>query len=316
MSREMLLEIVVVLLVVVLVMLLLLQLQIVQKVAHGNSATLSLEMAAARFAGCKIRISHCHNTKCRFPIIHRILLPLFNSLCTHRLACGDAAGYWLYKNKDFRVFFNGIDTERFSFDIAKRNKVREQLGITVDQTVIGHVGAFNEVKNQSFLVDVLSSLLTVCPEYLVLFVGSGPLYETLKEKVASLQLQGNVIFVGETDCVAEYLNACDLIAMPSLYEGLPLSLIEEQANGLSCIVSDTVTNETDKTGNLIFLSLSEGANKWANVIRGIQRVTDRKRQNNSEIAVELIKQSGYDIYIGADNLRKYYFEIVEDKYEG
>ena len=90
-------------------------------------------------------------------------------------------------------------------------------------------------------------------------IGDGALRPTVEQQVEDLGIKGSVIFKGNIDNVADYLNAIDLIVMPSLFEGLPLTLIEQQANGLSCVVSDTITKEADKTGQLTFLPLNDGS---------------------------------------------------------
>lgn len=270
---------------------------------HGNSATMALEMVAAWLAGCKVRIAHSHNTTCKSMAVHRLLTPIFRALCTHRLACGDAAGKWLYGNKEFTVVNNGIDTARFVFSQEARQQIRKQYAFVDDQVVIGHVGIFNEAKNQSFLIDILSCL---DEKYRLLLIGDGHLRKTVEEKAAAMGLANRVTFAGVTDRVPDYLSACDLIVMPSLYEGLPLALVEQQTNGLQCIVSDNITREADKTGNLIFLPLSAGAQHWADVVQVLQ--LPENREEASRKATEQIKCCGYDISTEAQRLRAYYFQ--------
>lgn len=268
---------------------------------HGNSATLVLEMVAAWLAGCKVRIAHSHNTTCKSMTVHRLMTPVFRALCTHRLACGDAAGKWLYENRDFTVVNNGIDTDRFAFSQEARQQIRKQYAFADDQVVIGHVGIFNEAKNQSFLIDILSCL---DEKYRFLLIGDGHLRKTVEEKAAVMGLADRVVFAGVTDRVPDYLSACDLIVMPSLYEGLPLALVEQQTNGLQCIVSDNITREADKTGNLTFLPLSAGAQHWADVVQALQ--LPERREEASCSATEKIKDCCYDIHTEAAKMLAYY----------
>lgn len=272
---------------------------------HGNSATLTLEMAAAWLGGCKVRIAHSHNTTCKFMAIHRVLTPVFRTLCTHRLACGVDAGKWLYGKKDFTVVNNGVDTARFAFREEARGESRRVLGIGDDTKLIGHVGIFNEAKNQSFLVEVLKNLGS---EYKILLLGQGRLRESVEQKVREMELFDRVIFGGVTDRVENYLCAFDMLVMPSLYEGLPLALIEAQANGLQCVVSENITREVDKTGNLTFLSLDTGAEHWAQTVRDLKLPADRAKA--SRLAIEKIKESGYDIHTEATRLREYYQRAI------
>ena len=268
---------------------------------HGNSATMVLEMLAARIAGCKMRIAHSHNTTCKYMQVHKLMNPLFQRLCTHRLACGEDAGKWLFGNRDFTVIRNGIDTRKFAFQHQARVQLRKDLGVEENHILIGHVGLFNEAKNQSFLMDILQKL---DERYRLVLVGDGPLREQVAQKAEQLQISHRVIFAGVTDRVGNYLSACDLIVMPSLHEGLPLALIEQQANGLQCIVSDNITREVDKTGNMTVLPLSAGAAFWAQKIRELSLPESRERV--SAIAIEAIKEKGYDIFEEAAHLKEYY----------
>lgn len=273
---------------------------------HGNSATMALEMIAARMGGCKIRIAHSHNTTCKHMTIHKLFDPVFQKLCTHRLACGTAAGKWLYGDRKFTVVNNGVDTQRFAFDPDSRERIRRQYGIREDTILIGHVGTFNAQKNQIFLLDVMRNMEK--ENHRLMLIGDGDLRPDTERRARDLGLQDKVIFTGVISNVPEYLCACDYIAMPSLYEGLPLTLIEEQANGLRCIVSEHITKEADKTGNLTFLPLGDGA-QWAGTIRELPE-TDREALSRS--AIEKISACGYDIHAEAAKLKAYYEQAVKE----
>lgn len=274
---------------------------------HGNSATMALEMMAAYLGGCGIRMAHSHNTTCKHMTVHKFFTPVFQKLCTHRLACGMDAGKWLYGDRKFTVVNNGVNTRRFAFDPDSREKIRRKYGISGDTVVIGHVGTFNEQKNQSYLPDVLKELEK--ENYRLMLIGDGDLRGMVEQKTAELGLGEKVIFTGVISDVSEYLSACDCIAMPSLYEGLPLTLIEQQANGLHCVVSENITREVDKTGNMTFLPLENPA-RWAEVLRQLP-ASDRKTM--SRIAVEKISACGYDIDIEAAKLKESYKQAVKGK---
>ena len=275
---------------------------------HGSSATLVLEMLAAWMAGCKVRIAHSHNTSCRQKWVHYLLRGLFRRLCTHRLACGEAAGRWMHGERPFQVVNNGVDTRRFAFQECARAAVRQQYAIGPQEILLGHVGYFNEVKNQGFLVDVLHALTETDRSYRLMLVGEGEYLEKVKQKAQDLGVQDKVIFPGKTNQVAEILSAFDLYVMPSILEGLPLSLIEAQANGLPCVISTNITQEVNKTGNVTFLPLEEGAAFWADTLHSLTLPQDRNKA--SEQAIEKIKECGYDIGTGAAWLKEYYYKAV------
>ena len=275
---------------------------------HGNSHTLILELSAARLAGCKVRIVHSHNTTCINPILHKALFPVFNLLYTHALACGEEAGLWMFGSRTYMVINNGVDIRKFSFDIGKRKSIRQQLCISDEEILIGNVGHFyGQVKNQSFVVNVFKGLLKKSNRYKLCLIGDGPQRKDVEQQVGEYGFSDRVIFTGNISNVDEYLCAIDFIVMPSLFEGLPLTLIEQQACGLRCFVADTITKEADKTGNLKFLSLQSPVEEWVNCIENSE--WEINRGEISKDAIEKITESGYNIAVEANKLRKVYESI-------
>lgn len=271
---------------------------------HGNSHTVVLELLAAKLAGCKVRIIHAHSTGCNSVALHKLLAGLFDCLCTDRLACGESAGKFMFGLKPFEIINNGVDVEKFSFDKKAREVFRINLALTETDILIGHVGYFMPVKNQSFLVDIFAELAKNDSRYHLVLIGDGAMRTEIEQKVASLGLTNKVTFTGNIDNVSEYLNAIDIIIMPSLYEGLPLTLVEQQANGLQCVVSDTITAEADKTGNLSFLSLQAPISDWVQAVENSLCMQDRElRSKDAFIAIE---SAGYSIRKEAKKLVEYY----------
>lgn len=275
---------------------------------HGNSRTLILELLASIIGGCKVRIIHAHSTNCLSVQLHKALRLPFNLLCTHRLACSQEAGRFMYGETPFTVINNGIDIHKYVFSLSKRNKIRTLLNVGDDEILLGHVGYFLELKNQKFIVEVLEKLNSIEGKYKLLLIGDGELRPTVEKQVKDLGLDKYVLFTGNVNNVCDYLNAMDIVVMPSLFEGLPLTLVEQQANGLSCVVSDTITREADMTGNLVFLPLKEGPLKWANII--IKMKTDYDRVGKSQRSVESIIKAGYSIEEEALKLAKYYKQAI------
>jgi len=272
---------------------------------HGNSHTVVLELSAARLAGCKFRMVHSHNTTCLNPLLHRILFPIFNLLYTHALACGEEAGRWMFGTRYFTVINNGVDTKKYSFDQEKRKSIRQQLCISDEEILIGNVGHFyGKVKNQSFVVNVFNELLKKSNRYKLCLIGDGPQRKDVERQVGEYGLSDRVIFTGNINNVDEYLCAIDLIVMPSLYEGLPLTLIEQQACGLPCVAADTITKEADKTGNVTFIPLSEGPEQWALLIINIP--VEKDRTIESVEAIGKIEAAGYCVQREANKLLELY----------
>lgn len=281
---------------------------------HGNSHLLVLELSAAWAAGCKVRIVHSHSTKCKSPFIHKLLSPLFNRLCTHRIACGNAAGEWMFGSHEFEVINNGINIDRYTYNQDVRLQYRSEFNWSEGNIVVGHVGNFYDVKNHKFLIDVFKELHSINKDYRLLLLGDGVLRNDIETQIKKYGLSNEVILAGSVSNVFDYLNAIDCIAMPSLFEGLPLSLMEQQANGLQCFVSDTISKESNKTSFVKFLPLNSSAKEWAMYINS--EVDKINRAERSKLAKRLITESGYNIFNEAQKLKQYYFNtLIEEDAE-
>lgn len=266
---------------------------------HGNSATMSLELMAAKDSST-VKIIHSHNTTCKFKMIDKMLRRYMYKNTDYFLACGTEAGKWLCGEHDFEVIKNGIDLEQFLFCTENRRKIREQLNYKEEDVVIGHVGVFNEQKNQLFLIDVFDKLVKKGNKnYKLLLVGQGELLEAAQKKTEDLGIADKVLFYGTTDKVQELLSVMDVFAMPSLYEGLPLSLVEAQASGLPIIASDKITPEINMTERIIFYGI-EDAEVWASAIEKIS-IEDRVELMN-KVRLDLTN-AGYDL---AAEMKKLY----------
>lgn len=278
---------------------------------HGNSANMAIELFAVTLGGVKVRIAHSHNTTTMHPFMHNLLWPMFSKLCTTRLACGEDAGKWMYRDKNFTVLNNGIQTKDYAFSEEKRNTVRKELGIQDDEILLGHVGNFIEQKNHSFLIDIFSEVHSENPKFKLLLISDGMLMPIIKDKVHSLGLDDAVIFLGKTLKVSEYLQGMDLFLLPSLHEGLPVVLVEAQAAGLICAVSNTVAKEADLTETSVFLPINSTA-PWAEAVKKLG-YKKRNREEDSTNNIALIKEKGYDIEQNADKLRQIYVSACEER---
>ena len=191
--------------------------------AHGNSATLTIEMLAGFMGGCKKRIAHSHNTKCNQVKVDKMLRPAFNVLYTDALACGVEAGNWLFKNKNFTVLKNGRDINDYLFSQKKRLEMRTKYNLK-ENICIGHVGGFYAQKNHVFVIEVFRKILEIEPKAKLFLIGDGPLREEIEFKVSDIK--NHVYFIGIVNNVTDYLQAMDGMLLPSIFEGLPLVAIE------------------------------------------------------------------------------------------
>jgi glycosyltransferase involved in cell wall biosynthesis len=273
--------------------------------AHGNSATLAVEMLAAKLGGCKRRIAHSHNTQCEHVKADRMLRPLFKHLYTDAVACGKEAGKWLFGDKPFLVLNNGRDLQKFRFRDEARKLVREEFSIG-ESLAVGNVAGFVPAKNHEFLLKIYAALLEKDPDIRLFMIGDGDLRPRIEEKAKELGIFDRILFTGKTTRVPEILQGLDVMVLPSLYEGLPLVVMEWQAAGLPSVLSDTVTKECRVTDLVTYVSLDENPEKWADMI--LSEAARNMRMEQSSEARQKLKEAGYDIKENAAVLKALYLK--------
>lgn len=278
---------------------------------HGNSATMVLEMIAAKIAGVKVRAAHSHNTSCSMKKIDACSRPLFHALCNLRLACGKEAGKWLYGKRDFNIINNGIDCRRFIYNENIRNEVRKDLGWS-DNFIIANVANFVAAKNHEFLINTFAGIHDKKSNVRLLLLGAGPLMDDVIAQTKEMGIYDCVKFIGNVPNIETYLQSIDFIVMPSKFEGLPLTLIEEQANGLSAVVSDTITKDVDITGNIKFLPLGKGAEFWSSYIVSMIENGIERGEIISNESIKKIKDAGYDISTSSKKLKELFLETLNE----
>ena len=274
---------------------------------HGNRCTMAVELLAAMMGGCKVRIAHSHNSTCTHQMTHKMLRPIFEICCTERIACSELAGKWLFRNKSFIILENAIDFSEFQYSKVMRDTYRKELGVRQDSYIIGHVGLFNEQKNQAFIIDILERLVKEEKvDCYVLFVGAGKLQESILRKAEKRGLKNKVIFYGESDDVSGLMSAMDVFLFPSKWEGLGIVMIEAQLTGLPCLASSNVPKATQITRNCIYLDLDVGAEKFCKTIKDLSCM----KFDRSCIEISCEGKEKFDINKQANKLQKIYEQKV------
>jgi glycosyltransferase involved in cell wall biosynthesis len=273
------------------------------KIVHVHQDCLSsVILKVAKKCGVPVRIAHSHsgsqdkNLKYLIKLFYKQFIPAH---ATQLFACGKEAGEWMFGGAPFRVLNNAIDTNRYSYNTERHNSMRRELQIPDDAFVVGHVGRFNTVKNHTFLLDVFAKANAQNENLVLLLVGDGDLRAEMEQKAASLGISSHVIFTGIRTDVPDLLQAMDCFVFPSLYEGVPVTMIEAQAAGLPCIVSTGVPEECDKTGLVKHVPLSASVAHWAEEILETQ---SNARRNTREQII----RAGYDIEANARWLQEFY----------
>jgi glycosyltransferase involved in cell wall biosynthesis len=280
------------------------------RIVHSHINTYSMyPLRAAMKAHIPIRIAHSHiadvpiDLKTPFRIYTKSKLKYFS---THNFACSKIAGIWLFgeeeiKKNNFKVVNDSINPLLFSYNEKIRKRVKSDAGLD-GRFIIGHIGRFSKQKNHKFLIDIFKVVHDKIPDAILMLIGDGELRQKVEEKALALGLKNNIIFAGVRSDIEELLQAMDVFVFPSLYEGLGLVVIEAQAAGLHCIVSDTIPKEVYVTDLIEKVSLNSSAELWAKKI--LKYVSGYKRVNK----YKQIKKMGYDIKDTAKFLEEFYLK--------
>lgn len=230
-----------------------------------------LELIAAKCGGAKKLIMRSSNAKSgslKSTILHKLFNFLPKLVPNVKIAPSTEAALYTFGNKNVEkgkvtILKNGLSVEQFIFNNEEREKLRNELGID-GKIVVGHVGRFQTQKNHKFLIEIFKEISARNENaVLVLVGGNGELLEETKEQVKSMGLEEKVIFLGNRNDVPKLLSMFDMLVFPSFFEGMPNVVIEAQAAGLPCLISDTITKEADITGLVKYFSLDKSAVEWA-----------------------------------------------------
>ena len=264
----------------------------------------SVALQCAKECGIPVRIAHSHNSnqdKNLKYLIKRYYMKKIPRYATHLFACGKQAGEWMFNGLPYTILANAVDTALYIYSLKVAGQVRRQLNLT-EKLVVGHVGRFNPQKNHEFLIDVFHEIAKRDPNAQLLLVGDGDGIQSIREKAIACGIENKITFAGVRSDVSDLMQAMDVFVFPSLYEGLPVTLIEAQAAGLRCIISDTISREcVVSLGLVTSKSLADSPAEWAAHI--IEQAKYTRTDHTGEI-----RNHGYEITDAAKKLERFYLE--------
>ena len=276
------------------------------KIVHVHQDCLSaVILHIAKEHGVPVRIAHSHNANqdrdIKYPIklVYRHFIARY---ATKLMACGADAGKWMFCGAPFDILSNAIPAARYCFNAETQKSQRNKWQIQENELLVGHVGSFTLQKNHLFLLDIFNEIQKRIPAKLMI-VGDGSQRSGIEEKIQQLGLQKKVILTGLRSDVADLLQAMDVCVFPSLYEGFPVTLVEVQASGLPCLISDKVPIECKMTEAVQQVSLNDSSEIWA---ERAMKAAKTPRRNT----YEQIKAAGYDIVENAKRLQNMYEEMM------
>lgn len=282
-------------------------------VIHGHvRSTAAIYLNIAKKHGL-ITIAHSHSTsngKGITAIVKNILQFPIRNIADYLFACSDKAGIWLYGKKaiykqNYKMIPNGVDLDRFAFNKTMREEMRRKLGINKQTFVVGHIGRFTEPKNHKYLIELFSILKRTNSDCCLLMVGSGELFDDIRTYCKELNIMDSVIMPGSCADTENFYQAMDVFVFPSLWEGLPVSVVEAQASGLNCLISDVITHDVDLTDLIHYIPLDK-KDLWLAQIEKIQK------EHRSAISPEnMQKLQSFDSNAVAAQLQTFYINLYK-----
>ena len=278
----------------------------------SQSSLSALELLIAKFAGAKVTVFRSSNSKTMGGLKNEIVHKLFSFLpkiaADVKIAPSDLAAKFMFGNRAVNknkvlILHNAIDYDTFAFSEEKRIKTRNDLNIK-DEYVVGHIGRFTYQKNHDFLIEIFCEILKKRPDSKLLLIGDGELKEQIIEKVKSKNIENKVLFLEIRKDIPELLSAMDVFVFPSFYEGMPNTIIEAQASGLSCVISDTITKQANITGLVKYISLDKYAEIWADTVLKCSSESHKKYTKDDFISHKYEIKSSVDTFVENVFMRK------------
>jgi glycosyltransferase involved in cell wall biosynthesis len=287
------------------------------EIIHGHvRSTSAIYLSIAKKHGLKT-IAHSHSTSNGegiLGVIKTMMQYPTRNIADYLFSCSDIAGKWMYGENallktNYRMIPNGIDLQKFAYQPEKRYEVRQNLGIKDNEFVIGHIGRFTKPKNHIFLIQLFGRFLKQYPNSRLLLVGDGELWPIIQKECKKQQLGSKVIFTGAQSNPEDYYQAMDVFVFPSLWEGLPVSVVEAQASGLPCLLSDTITRNVELTPLVRYISLGD-MKAWEKVLAECQ--TYSRKSCNQEYRKGL---QSFDSRKVAEKLSTFYLKLAKGSKE-
>ncbi|MFC3932045.1 glycosyltransferase family 1 protein [Streptococcus dentapri] len=255
----------------------------------------------AKKYGIKERIIHSHSSQWKGDPLklafHTLNKKRIKKVATQFFACSDLAAQYLYNGHSLEkahIIQNAIEIENFTFSQSDRDRLRQELNWQ-NNKIIGNVGRLDVQKNQAFLIDIFNEALQSDDSLRLVIIGQASGNNSteglINKKIKEYGLEDKVLLAGSQSDMKSWLSALDLFVLPSLFEGLPLSAVEAQANGLPVLVSDAITRELKILDSIRYLSLDENLSAWAQAMLDMLKL----KRTETDHVTALFEEKGFDI---------------------
>lgn len=261
-------------------------------------------LSAAKHSKISIRISHSHLTTC-YSKVTAVLMPLIRKVIIHYstklLACGDEAGQFMYGKKKHEILRNAVDVNKFFFE---QELPVEYKNIQRERKIVLNIGRLSKQKNQVLILGIAEEAKRMKLDIHFFIAGEGPEREQLENTIRAKNIEEYVTLLGSRNDIPSLLKNCDLMLLPSLYEGLPVVAIEAQSSGIPSILSSEIDKKCDLGLRLIsFMDIRKSEKQWLDII--VQSFYKKNKVTYEEIS-KCMRNNGYDIDYNARRLEQLY----------
>lgn len=289
------------------------------QVIHGHmTSTAIIYLPVAKKAGVPMTIAHGRSAgvdkgpKGWLTKLMRLTLRYKTDMC---VACSKEAGLavfgkkWMTTNQ-VKIIPNAIDIQQYDYNPMIREKIRKELHLE-NNYVLGHVGSFRYAKNHEYLIEIFCEYLKLNQKGKLLLLGEGSLLEGTKALVAKNKIEDHVLFMGNKSDTNSYYQAMDIFIFPSRYEGLPGTVVEAQTTGLTCFISNTITEDVMVTDLVKTLDITISPKEWAEVVH-LDR-TDFRQNYQRQGKIKEMQKAGFDVREQVKEYEKIYLNIINNK---
>ena len=269
----------------------------------------------AKKYGIENRIIHNHGINLKYLKILKIYNNLYlkkriSNLANYYFTCAKEVENHLFSNKIIKdnkaiLVNNAIDLEKFKFSSNNREKIRKEFNINKNEMLIGHIGSFTIPKNHLFLLQIFEEISKMKKNVKLLLVGTGPLEDQIIKKIKDLNLEDKIIITKNRQDVNEIMSALDCLIFPSIFEGIPLTLIEAQTAGVPIYISNTINPKSKVIDNGMVISLKNEPKIWAETI-----INDNHHRIEKEKCFNLMKKTNFNIDTEAKKIENIYLKML------
>ena len=202
-----------------------------------------------------------------------------------------------YGITQYEVLHNGVDIEKIKRNIVSKNVARKKFEIDENAYVIAGVGRLNPIKRFDWLISIFKKVKLKMPNSKLVIAGDGSEKERLLQIAQRLNLEQDILFLGNIDNVIDLYCAADVLAITSYTEASPLVAIEAQTCGLRCVISDGVPSESIITLNTQKLWADATEDDWCEALL-----------NKKYVGKPMAQKEDYEVHNMSRKLKQIYLK--------